>query len=293
MVLSLRRVEKLEKEKRVIVLHTTDTVYEALRAMASHRIGCVVVADEQGDCQGLITDRDIALSIALDDIDLRTTTLDELMTAPLICANSDAPLREIIEIMIANGVRRVPLVEQRGSRRFATGLVTVDDLIRSQAVPTKQIAAIIKAQNLGPQRFRMSSRKAERKIARREHTYRKFINAMMNAIELSREDTEQFIHMIMKKLVTRITPSEAFDFISQLPAVFHDELLSTKAGPTRAISRASLVADTRHLLGVSDQRAHQIISNFWHCLEDLMPGGELQDVLSQLPRDMQNLLLAA
>lgn len=280
--------------RKVVVLHTTDTIYDALRAMANHRIGCVVVANAEGDCVGIVTDRDLAISIALDDVDLQGTSLAEVMTAPLIAASVDFSLHEVVDLMVRHNIRRVPIVEQRHNRRFAVDMVSVDDLITSQAVSLRQLAAIAQAQNNAiPRATNLKNSKERRKQARREHTYRRFINQMMGALELSRAETEQFTYLMMKNLVTRITPAEAFDFISQLPAMFHDDLLKEKAGPRRGISRASVVADTCRLLDVSHENAQQIIANFWHCLEHLMPGGELEDVLSQLPRDMQSLLLAA
>jgi len=94
-----------------------------------HVDAVVVVSDPEGDRVpvGVVTDRDLAIEVLADARDAAQTTLSDLMRSPVVVATDSEDARMILERMRFHGVRRVPVVDERGA---LVGIVTLDDLLR-------------------------------------------------------------------------------------------------------------------------------------------------------------------
>jgi len=114
-----------------------DTVYitrensiaEAARLMRDHHVGDLVVVDEQTGLRkpvGILTDRDLVVEVLAKEIDLNAVTVGDVMSSDLITARDSDGLYETIQRMRARGIRRVPVVDDKGS---LAGIVAADDLL--------------------------------------------------------------------------------------------------------------------------------------------------------------------
>jgi CBS domain-containing protein len=98
--------------------------------MREDHVGClVVVEDTNGSRQvrGLITDRDIVMSVVAMGLDPEPLCLEDVMSASLVTANEGDPLPVLMRNMREHGVRRVPVV---GPNDELMGLVTLDDVLK-------------------------------------------------------------------------------------------------------------------------------------------------------------------
>ena len=109
----------------------TDTVVTAARAatirevaelMRDRNVGSVVISDDDGHPQALITDRDVALAVA-DGTD-HDEEAYEHATRPLVTGEPEMDVEEAAATMVQHRVRRLPLLE----RGRLCGIVTLDDL---------------------------------------------------------------------------------------------------------------------------------------------------------------------
>jgi CBS-domain-containing membrane protein len=73
-----------------------------------------------------VTDRDIAIAVVAEGIDPDKLSVGEVVQAELVTGDSQASVAEIVELMERHGVRRIPIVDQRGE---LVGIVTADDLV--------------------------------------------------------------------------------------------------------------------------------------------------------------------
>jgi CBS domain-containing protein len=110
--------------RNVVVVAPTDTVERALRAMLDRDIGSVVV-EEGGSAVGVFTERDVTRRI-VDDPDLLARPVSVAMSAPVVSIGPQTEVVEAFELMNANGIRRLPVLEDG---RLA-GIVTERDLLR-------------------------------------------------------------------------------------------------------------------------------------------------------------------
>jgi CBS domain-containing protein len=98
-------------------------VREIARMMRDRSIGSVVICDPEGVPAAMITDRDVAVRVAADDLSLAGPA-GEHASRPLISGQPEMDLEEAAALMVQHRIRRLPVIEDG---RLA-GIVTLDDI---------------------------------------------------------------------------------------------------------------------------------------------------------------------
>ena len=111
--------------KRVRTISPQRSIAESCWLMKDKNIGCLL-AEEHGKLCGILTDRDIALKVTGEDRDSLTTLVGEVMTRNPARISVDGNVRQLVSLMRAQHVRRVPIVNCLDT---ILGIVTTDDLI--------------------------------------------------------------------------------------------------------------------------------------------------------------------
>lgn len=101
------------------------TVAEAARRMRERRVGSVIVVDE-GVVVGILTDRDIAMSIAMGAFEGPEQEVAKLMTRDPVCLASNETVEGGLATMRAHRVRRMPVLNDDGE---LVGVVSLDDIL--------------------------------------------------------------------------------------------------------------------------------------------------------------------
>jgi CBS domain-containing protein len=76
---------------------------------------------------GVVTDRDIVCRLVAQNINPAGTIAAECMSKPIITVTPDMSIEECSRIMEENMIRRVPVVDERGS---CCGIVALADIAR-------------------------------------------------------------------------------------------------------------------------------------------------------------------
>ena len=106
-----------------------DTVQGAALLMRKHHVGDLIVIDgaEGGPTPiGILTDRDIVVSVIALALDPASLLVSDVMSDDLLLAKEGDDVYETIERMRFRGIRRVPVVAESGA---LSGIVSVDDLL--------------------------------------------------------------------------------------------------------------------------------------------------------------------
>lgn len=112
-------------ERPVITISPEQSVLEACQLLRNKNIGCLV-AVEDGQLRGMLTDRDIALQVAGTQKDPQQTRVQDIMTTNPVSIPVNRKLSDLTALMHARHVRRVPIVD---ATEKVIGLVTLDDLL--------------------------------------------------------------------------------------------------------------------------------------------------------------------
>ena len=126
----------------VVTIHRQASTEDAARLMRSNHIGDLVVVDaaDTGTPVGMITDRDIVVSVIAQGLAPAQTPVGSVMSTPVVTLREDDGFIQALDKMSARGVRRAPVVGPEGRLR---GLIAVDDLVRLLARELAKVGALI------------------------------------------------------------------------------------------------------------------------------------------------------
>ena len=115
-----------------------ETVESAAMTMRDRDVGCLVVTRE-GRPAGIVTDRDLVLRVVASGLDASAVRVGEFVTFDPLTVSEKDGIETAAERMRKHGVRRLPVVDNRG---LAVGIVTADDLLMELG---RQIGAVCEA----------------------------------------------------------------------------------------------------------------------------------------------------
>ncbi|HET6594134.1 MAG TPA: CBS domain-containing protein [Anaerolineales bacterium] len=101
------------------------TVFEALRLMAEHNIGALLVTTGE-EINGIVSERDCVRKLDVEGRTAKDTKISEIMTSDVITVEVDQPLEECMGLMIDKNIRHLPVCE--GKKLL--GLLSVRDVLR-------------------------------------------------------------------------------------------------------------------------------------------------------------------
>ena len=101
---------------------------EVARLMQSEDVGIVPVVDASGSRQlvGVVTDRDIALRVVGEGRDPNSVRVSDVMSTNVRTCREDDSVDDVMDVMGKEQVRRVPIVDERGS---LVGIVAQADVV--------------------------------------------------------------------------------------------------------------------------------------------------------------------
>ncbi|CAG9221807.1 CBS domain-containing protein [Burkholderia vietnamiensis] len=112
---------------------TQATVVDAAAMMRDAHAGDLVVVSEQDGKLvpvGMVTDRDIVLTVVRADAAPGALFVGDVMSAPVALANAADDIWLLAKRMRQHGVRRLPVVGADGE---LVGVVSLDDMLRAAA----------------------------------------------------------------------------------------------------------------------------------------------------------------
>ena len=102
------------------------SVFDAIKLMAEHEIGALVVTAD-GRLVGIFSERDYARKIILLGRSSKTTTVDEVMTRDVVVADPEKTVEECMALMTAKHIRHLPVMAEER----LVGMVSIGDLVKA------------------------------------------------------------------------------------------------------------------------------------------------------------------
>ena len=99
-------------------------ILDAAKQMTECRIGALLVM-EKGKLAGIVTERDVVKTLA-NEKDSKNVRVSDVMTTNLLVSKPGDDLDYVMAVMIQNGIRHLPVVEEHG----LVGMLSMRDVVR-------------------------------------------------------------------------------------------------------------------------------------------------------------------
>ena len=138
----MRNVSQILERKGGIVVSIAEDqpVLDAVRLMAEHHIGAVVVL-RGTDLVGIASERDYARKVVLQGRSSSDTAVATIMSSPVVCVGPMESVADCMAIMTERHLRHLPVLD--GGRMI--GVVSIGDLVKEVIEDQKQEISYLQA----------------------------------------------------------------------------------------------------------------------------------------------------
>lgn len=117
---------------KVFTINEHDSLMHAIDLFKTHKVGCLVVVDEKCKMSGIISERDIIISMSTGN-DFAKAKVFEAMTSDVVSCDLNTNILDALSLMTAKGVRHLPVV----SDGVAIGMLSSTDITAHQLSANK------------------------------------------------------------------------------------------------------------------------------------------------------------
>lgn len=114
------------KGRAVITAQGSQSLMDASRLLAEHRIGAIVVAGPGGTVAGILSERDIVKALAKGGPAALNDRIADHMTKRVVTCVAASPINQVMEIMTAGKFRHVPVVLDGR----LDGMISIGDVVK-------------------------------------------------------------------------------------------------------------------------------------------------------------------
>ena len=140
---TVNQVLNQKEIKEVWHITADNTVYEAIQAMASKKVGALLVM-KRLTLEGIISERDYAREVILKGRSSTDTRVAEIMTSNVISVPSSESVESSLAVMTENHIRHLPVVDENK----VVGVLSIGDLVKviisDQQSPIKELESYIR-----------------------------------------------------------------------------------------------------------------------------------------------------
>jgi CBS domain-containing protein len=121
------------KDRAVFSVGPETPVLEAIRAMAEHHIGALLVM--KGEVlAGIVSERDYARKVILLGRSSSDTPVRDIMTTPVLTVSPDTSVEQCMQLVTDKRVRHLPVLEAGR----VVGMVSIGDLVKAVIAAQQQ-----------------------------------------------------------------------------------------------------------------------------------------------------------
>lgn len=137
-------------QRETVTIRPQEDIFAAAKLMREKHVGFLVVVepavvDGTWHPVGVLTDRDIVITVVAREVSPRSLRVEDVMTRKPLTAAADASLDSALADMRRIGVRRLPVVGDHGE---LYGVVSIDDVLARLTEQLQHVAGSVRSEQL-------------------------------------------------------------------------------------------------------------------------------------------------
>jgi CBS domain-containing protein len=128
MATTIRNIMKIGVE----TIEDTASAQQAAKKMKDKKVSSLLVVDEKGKPQGIVSERDLVTKVCVTDVLTNTIKNKEIMSSSLITISPKSSPSEAADLMLQHNVRHLLVVDNTNDVNSPVGIVTPLDFTRYQ-----------------------------------------------------------------------------------------------------------------------------------------------------------------
>ena len=129
-----------QKGRDVETANPATTLMQVAAQLSERRIGAVVVVDERGKVQGIISERDIIRVLAQSGPQILSTPVSSVMTRNVISCTETDTLDQLMSAMTTGRFRHLPVTRDGA----LAGIVSIGDVVKYHVAEVEMEATAMK-----------------------------------------------------------------------------------------------------------------------------------------------------
>ena len=118
----------IKKNRQVITITLEATLQQAMKLLIDNKISSLPVIDENDELIGIVSDKDIFVSLYSDTSNITEKTVKDIMSVDLIVGIESDDLNYVAGLMTNNKIRHIPIVD----KNKIIGMISVGDIVKAQ-----------------------------------------------------------------------------------------------------------------------------------------------------------------
>lgn len=131
------------KGRELWSIESSRSVFQAIEMMAEKQVGALTVFDDDARLTGIISERDYARKLILQDKSAHETSVADIMTTEVVSVGEEATIDKCMAVMIEHKIRHLPVMDGENP----VGIVTVGDLmkftVKTQSMTIEELESYI------------------------------------------------------------------------------------------------------------------------------------------------------
>ena len=112
---------------KIITVDANETILDACNKYSNHKVGCLIVT-ENGQLEGIVTERDVIERTICMDRNPKTTKIKEIMSTDIKTIHPLDKIEKALEVIKKYKIKSLPVV----SNNNLVGIITITDIAYSR-----------------------------------------------------------------------------------------------------------------------------------------------------------------
>lgn len=126
--MKVKDILNVKASGNIITISPNASLNDAVQLLAEHRIGAVVVVDNDANPLGILSERDVVRELAQSGSAALDSTISDVMTTDIIVGVLNDDLSYVMNTMTNKRFRHLPIMHEQS----LVGIVSIGDVVKAQ-----------------------------------------------------------------------------------------------------------------------------------------------------------------